>query len=71
MTDTRVKILTLLAHPRNPRVLLSKGSACSKSALLTDLGAVNYAYALKEGWIEELPEDSQSLENRPAVTSVP
>ena len=69
MADTRVKILTLLAHPRNPRVLLPKGSECSKASLLIDLGEINYAHALKEGWIEEVPNDSPAIE-RPVVALV-
>lgn len=49
----KVKILTVLAHPNNKCMKLALGEY-DKNALIRDLGEVNYNFAIKEGWIEEV-----------------
>ena len=51
----KVQVTTVLAHPRNPMVKLLPCEA-RKDLLIQELGEVNYAHAVQQGWFVETGE---------------
>lgn len=53
MKRLKVKVLTVLTHPNNKHMKLALGEY-NKEVLIRELGEINYNFAIKEGWIEEI-----------------